>query len=153
MYLDALLRVANAQTFNGASEVSADSVDLGVTPASGVPGRRVGTGEPLELVFFVETAAAATGAGTAEYLIEAISAADAALTSSPTQLAAVTRTEAQLVAGAVVRVPIPPGTPTQRYIGGRIDLPLSASTVVGSMFIGPRDFVDQWIAYRRGYTV
>jgi hypothetical protein len=152
MYLDALCRVANSQTFNGASEVSGSSIDLGVTPASGVPGRQVGTGEPLELVFFVETGASATGTGEV-FTIEAISAADDVLSSSPTSLASVTRTEAQLVAGAVVRVPIPPGTPAQRYLGGRIDLPLSASSVVGSMFIGPRDFVDQWLAYKRGYTV
>lgn len=152
MYLDALLRVANGQTFNGASEVSADSVDLGVTPASGVPARRVGTGEPLVLAFFVETSAAATGAGTAVYAINAVQADNDALSSNKEVIASVSRTEAQLVAGAVVIVDIPINTPTRRYIGGEVDLPLSASTVVGSMFIGPRSFVDAWIAYKKGYV-
>ena len=153
MFLDALLRVANAQTFNGASEVSADSVDLGVVPASGVPGRQVGTGEPLVLAFFVETAAAATGAGTAQYLINVVQADNAALSTNKEVIASVTKTEAQLTAGAVVIVPIPTGVPTRQFIGGEVDLPLSSSTVVGSMFFGPRDFVDAWIAYKRGYTV
>lgn len=153
MYLDALLRVANGQTFNGASEVSADSVDLGVTPASGIPARRVGSGEPLVLAFFVETSAVATGAGTAAFLVNIVQADNDALSSNKEVIASVSKTEAQLVAGAVVIVPMPIQVPTRRYIGGEVDLPLSASTVVGSMFFGPRDFVDAWVAYKRGYTV
>jgi hypothetical protein len=159
MFLDALLRVANSQTFNGASEVTASSVDIAsfqpaISSSSPLtPHRRVGVGEPLVLAFFVETAAAGTGASSALYSFEVIDAANDVLTTTVNKLASVERDETELTAGAVVIVDVPMGLVAQRYLGGRIDLPLSASTIVCSAFFGPRSFVDQWIAYKRGYTV
>lgn len=158
MFLDALLRVANSQTFNGASEVTADSVDIAsfqpsISPTSPLtPHRRVGSGEPMVVAFFVEQAAAGTGASSSSYKFQAIQSAAAALT-APDIMAEVERNETELTVGSVVVVPIPQKVAALRYLGGQIDLPLSASTIICSVFVGPRSFIDDWIAYKRGYVV
>lgn len=158
MILDALLRVATSQTFNGASEVSADSVDLAsfqpaVSPTNPLtPSRRVGTGEPLCAVFFVETAAAGAGASSSVWRLQVIESAAATLT-TPNVLQERDFNELELTAGSVIVVDIPVGQPTLRYLGVNVDLPASSGTIVMSVFIGPRSFVDSWLAYRRGYVV
>src|SRR5678809_572015 len=109
MFLDALLKVASAQAF-GAAGVSASSIDLGnVTPK-----RQIGTGEPMG--FGISCDVAGTVAPT---LIEIISATDAALTAGILVHAAVTVPLASMVAGALFFVPLPMGTPTQRFLGIR----------------------------------
>ena len=110
MYLDALLRVSNAQAF-GASAVSTDSIDLGnVTPK-----RQIGTGEPLGFGLCVTTAG--TVAATT---FDIISATDAALTTSVLVHATRSLPLAETVAGARFFLGLPPGTPTQRYLGIRL---------------------------------
>lgn len=110
MILDALLRVSNAQAF-GAAAVSTDSIDLGnVTPK-----RTVGTGEPLG--FGISVTTAGTVAAT---LMEVISATDAALTAGILVHGTRTIPLAETVLGAQFFLPLPPGTPTQRFIGVRL---------------------------------
>ncbi len=110
MFVDALLRVSNAQAFGAGPTVSTDSIDLGnVTPK-----REVGTGEPMG--FGVAVTTAGTVAAT---LMEVISATDAALTAGILVHATRTIPLAQTVLGALFFLPMPPGTPTQRFIGVR----------------------------------
>lgn len=110
MYLDALLRVSNAQAF-GAAAVSTDSIDLGnVTPK-----RQIGTGEPMG--FGINVTTAGTVAAT---LMEVISATDAALTAGILVHVARTIPLAETVLGALFFLPLPPGTPTQRFLGVRM---------------------------------
>lgn len=115
MFIDALLRVANAQAFS-ATAVSTDAIDLGdVTPK-----RRIGDGEDMGFGVAVDVAADFT-TGDETYTLEVISSAAAALT-SPTVLASRVLTAAQLAAGSLHWLPLPKGTPTQRFLGIRATL-------------------------------
>lgn len=110
MVLDALLRVSNAQAF-GAGAVSTDSIDLGnVTPK-----RQIGTGEPMG--FGVAVTTAGTVAAT---LMEVISATDAALTAGILVHSSRSIPLAETVLGALFFLPLPQGTPTQRFLGVRL---------------------------------
>lgn len=109
MFIDALLKVAAAQAM-GAGAVSASSIDLGnVTPK-----RAIGTGEVMG--FGVSIDVTATVANT---LFEVISATDAALTAGILVHSSTTVLLAAALAGTLVWLPIPMGTPTQRFLGVR----------------------------------
>ena len=110
MFLDAFLRVSNAQAF-GAAAVSTDSIDL----SNVTPKRKIGTGEPMG--FGVAVTTAGTVAAT---LMEVISATDAALTAGILVHATRTIPLAETVLGALFFLPVPPGTPTQRFLGVRL---------------------------------
>lgn len=136
MILDAQNQLANslAATTN-ATTVSTNSADCGNT----TPKRAIGDGEPLCVVFCIESAS-----GSADtFTLQVISATDAALTAS-VKIVQRTRvlTEAELLAAKIVVVNIPPGEPTQRYLG--------ASTILGasdaltySAFVVPLSMVDK----------
>jgi len=110
MYLDAFLRVSNAQAF-GAAAVSTDSIDLGnVTPK-----RQISTGEPMG--FGVAITTAGTVAAT---LMEVISATDAALTAGILVHSSRSVPLAETVLGALFFLPFNSGAPTQRFIGVRM---------------------------------
>lgn len=110
MFLDALLKVASAQAF-GAAAVSASSIDLGnVTPK-----RRIGTGEEMGFGFSCDVAGTVAAS-----LLEIISATDAALTAGILVHASRSIPLAEMVAGALFFLGLPPGTPTQRFIGVRV---------------------------------
>lgn len=109
MFIDALLRVATAQAM-GAGAVSASSIDLGnITPK-----RQIGTGETMG--FGVSIDVSATVAATD---IEAISATDAALTAAVRSHSKITIPLAEALAGSLWFVPLPMGSPTQRFVGIR----------------------------------
>ena len=148
MFLDVLGRLMSAQAVSSSDAVSASSYDLGnVTPA-----RRVGTGEDLCLLFVVTTAAAGdSGSLTDTFRLRAVSSAAEALT-SVTVLAERRVTGAQLTAGAIFEVPIPKGTPAQRYLGAQVDVG-TGDTVSLSCYIVPRSFVHDFVAYAKGYAV
>jgi hypothetical protein len=115
MYIDALLRVAVAQAF-GAGAVSASSIDLGVPGGVGTPpSRQIGTGEPVG--FAVQFNADATVAAP---LIEVISATDALLTAGVLVHSSISVPLASAKNNTVWFAPLPPGTPTQRYLGVRV---------------------------------
>jgi hypothetical protein len=109
MFIDALLKVATAQAM-GAAAVSASSIDLGLT----TPGRQIGTGEAMGFGINVDV-----GATVAATLIEVISATDAALTAGIISHVSETVPLATAVAGFQLFLPIPQGTPTQRFLGVR----------------------------------
>lgn len=142
MYLDAFLRVSNAQAF-GAAAVSTDSIDLGnVTPK-----RQIGTGEPMG--FGVAITTAGTVAAT---LMEVISATDAALTAGI--LVHLTRTVplAETVIGALFFLSLPMGTPTQRYLGVRMTT--AGGTISATVWLTARDLFSIASAYyARNYAV
>lgn len=130
MFIDALTKVATAQAF-GAAGVSASSLDTGLT----TPGRQIGTGEPISAVVTVDVAATV-----AAPIMEIISATDAALTAGI--LSHVTRTPAlaEAVAGSAWELPLPMGTPTQRFLGVRITT--AGGTITASASFMPRDMVS-----------
>jgi len=115
MFIDSLLRVAVAQAF-GAAGVSASSIDLGAPQGLGSPPvRQIGTGETMGFGIAVTTPG--TVAAT---LIEIISATDAALTAGIVSEASITPALALTVLGALFFVPLPPGKPSNRFLGVRL---------------------------------
>lgn len=114
MFIDSLLKVSAAQAF-GAAAVSTNSVDLGVPGGVGtITNRQIGTGEPMG--FGVEVTTAGTVADT---LVEIISTTDAALTAGLLVHGSITIKLAAALVGAMFFVPLPMGTPTQRFLGIR----------------------------------
>lgn len=142
MYLDAFLRVSNAQAF-GAAAVSTDSIDLGnVTPK-----RRIGTGEAMGFGFVVTTAGTVAAS-----LLEVISATDAALTAAILVHAARSIPLAETTIGSLHFVDLPMGTPTQRHLGVRVTT--AAGTISATAWLTSRDlFSIASQAYARNYTV
>lgn len=129
MFIDALLKVAAAQAM-GAGAVSASSIDTALL----TPGRQVGTGEALG--FGINVDVAATVAATD---FEIISATDAALTAGIISHVKETIPLATLVAGFQLFLPLPQGTPTQRFMGIRTTtaggtITISAWLTLHSMF-------------------
>jgi len=145
MYLDVLGRVSNAQAF-GAAAVSTDSIDLG--PGSVAPnGRQIGTGEPMGF------GVAVTTAGTvAPTLMEIISATDAPLTAGILVHASRTIPLAETVAGAVFFIPLPMGTPTQRFLGVRFTT--AAGTISATVWLTTHSLFSLLAkAYPKNYVV
>lgn len=148
MILDALLQLSDAQAVTSADAYSTNTIDLGdVTPK-----RQVGDGEPLALVVTVDVAAAADGASfTDTFDFMAVQSVNANL-SSHDVMAQRRIPAAELVAGAVIVVPIPPGRPTKRYIGARYELGTD-DTITVSAWVLPMSFVFKLKAYARGYVI
>lgn len=143
-FIDALLKVCAAQAFTAVA-VSASSIDLGnVTPK-----REIGTGEPMGFAFSCDVAASAT-----TVLFEAISATDAALTTSVVVHATFTKTGAQVPAGSLHYLALPPGTPTQRFIGVRVTPAGGAATVTLSAWLTTHSLFSLLPQnYAAGYTI
>lgn len=144
MRLDAQMRLSNSQVATtNTTTVTTNSYDTGLI------GRKIGTGIALVIAFFIE---AITGSANT-FSFEAISATDDALTGTVTRLALRGPfTAAAIPVGTVVVVDIPPGLPTQRYLGGRYTLGAS-DALTASAFITPRDFLDFTAYFASGYTV
>jgi hypothetical protein len=140
MILDALSRVASAQAATtNTTSVSTDSIDLGdVTPK-----RQIGDGEPMALVFDIDSI---TGAANT-FTLDAISATAGALNAGVIVMASTgVKTAAQLPAGTLVILPIPPGQPTQRYIGARTTLG-AADALTYSAYYLPQSFIHKLQQY------
>jgi len=142
MFIDSLLRVANAQAF-GAAAVSASAIDLGAS----APKRQIGTGEPMGF------GVAVTTSGTvAPSLIEIISATDAALTAGILVHGSRTVPLAEALAGSLFFVPLPQGTPTQQYLGVRITT--AGGTISASAWLTTHDlFSIAQTMYPKNYAV
>lgn len=146
MILDALLKVSASQSpTQGTSTVSSDAVDLGdVTPK-----RRIADGEPLALVVFVESI---TGSADT-YTFTAIEATAAALNAGVNVLAARgPYAAAAIPEGTAIVIPLPPGTPVQRYIGARYTLGASDAITVSAYF-APLSFIQKLQTYRSAVVI
>lgn len=142
MFLDALLRVSNAQAF-GAAAVSTDSIDLTLL----TPGRQIGTGEPMGFGFVVTTAGTVAAS-----LIEIISATDAALTAGIIVHVARSIPLAETVLGALFFIPLPQGTPTQRFLGIRVTT--AGGTISGTAWLTSHDLFSIALRhYAKGFTI
>jgi hypothetical protein len=146
MFLDALLRVCDAQAFVAAA-VSLSSIDLGdVTPR-----REIGTGEPIGFGFGVDVAASCT-----TVKLEIIMATDEALTAGIVVLAEATRLAADLPAGGLLFLGIPPGAPAAgflRFLGIRATPVGGAATVTLTSWLTSRALFSTAVkAYAKGYS-
>jgi len=151
MILDALLQLSDAQAVTSADAYSTNTIDLGnVTPK-----REIGSGEPMALLINVTTAAAGDGTpasftDTFDFML--VQSVNANL-SSHTVIAQRRVAGALLTAGALVVIPIPPGTPTARYLGARYELGTD-DTITVDAWIAPMSFVPVLAkAYAKGYVI
>jgi hypothetical protein len=142
MFIDALLRVCNAQAFTAVA-VSTDSIDLTLT----TPQRQISVGEPMGFGITIGVAASAT-----TVLVEIINATDAALTAGIIILHLRTFLSADMPAGRKIFMPLPQNwalaplrflglrvTP----VGGAATVTLSASLTLQSMFsVDPAHYAD-----------
>jgi hypothetical protein len=145
MLLDAFEALARTpQDVTDTDAYTTNAKDLG----SVTPNREIGAGEPLSIIFAVTTAAAGS-TDTTDFL--AVQSANANL-SSHTELAVKRIANALLTAGALVVLPIPAGSVTARYIGGRVELG-SGDTISIESYIIPSSFVQSFKAYASGFLV
>lgn len=149
MFLDALAQLADAQAVTSADAYTTNTYDLGnVTPK-----RRLGAGEKLSLIFVVTTRSAADGGSftdTCDFM--AVQSANDNLSSHDVIIQRRVPA-AELVAGAIVELPLPVGRPTKRYIGGRVELGTD-DTVSVDAYIIPTDMVQGFeAAYAKNYSV
>jgi hypothetical protein len=112
MRFDANLQVSSAQAYTTGSAVSTDSIKKPTNKDMSL-GQRMCFG-------FMCTVAAAGSVVATSYLLEAIGADDAALTSNVVSLGSLSVLGSQMVAGAVFEVPIVPGGAAKQYIGTRV---------------------------------
>lgn len=151
MVLDALLQLSSAQDVTSADAYSTNTIDLGAT----TPVREIGSGEPMALLVNVTTAAAGDGTpasftDTFDFMVvqsanENLSAHDVIVERRVPG--------AQLVAGALIIIPIPPGRPTKRYLGARYELGTD-DTISIDAWIAPLSFVQTIAkAYAKGYVI
>lgn len=137
--LDYNLCLADGLAVTDADAYTTYSVDLGDSD----PKVELGAGEPMALIFCVDSAAAGS-TDTTDFKVVTSTAASLA---SDT-IAVVTRriANALLTAGSIHVLPIPPGSVTQRYIGGKVELG-SGDTISVSAYILPESFIGKWKHY------
>lgn len=146
MFIDSLGLLSDAQAV-AATAVSTNTIDLGdVTPK-----REVGSGEPLAMVVCVDVAADAT-TGDETYQFNFVSD-DAAALSSVTVLAERLISRTLLTAGSIHVVPVPPGTPSERYIGAQYVLGGTTPSITVTTFLTLQSMLQMFKAYADGFTV
>ena len=141
MFIDKLLQLSSAQAF-AATGVSTNTVDLLAANL------QIGDGEPMGIGIAVGVTAFASGT----YVFDAISD-DLATLASPTVLQSRTILAADLTAGSLHFVDIPPGTPIERYIGLRATLGGTTPTITLSAWVTSKEmFARLAKAYPKGYA-
>jgi hypothetical protein len=143
---DVQMRVMSAQAFT-ATAVSGSSIDVGGA------NRDLATGEPIELVATVTVAGDRT-TGDETYTLEAIQADNDVLTTNVEVLASrPLRAASELAVGSQIRLPIPGGSITRRYIGARMTLAGTTPTITVTAFFSPSSMVSgPPQSYPKGYT-
>lgn len=134
MILDAQQQLSDSQVATtNTTTVSTNSYD------TDTPQRAIGDGEPLAVMIIPESIV-----GSADtYTFQLISATDAALTTS-VKVIRRTRvlTDAEITAAKMIVLNIPPGEPTQRYIG--VSTILGASDALTySAYIMPLSMIEK----------
>lgn len=146
MILDAQNQLSDSQVFTtNTTTVTTNAIDLGnVTPK-----RTIGDGEPMAIAYFIE---AVTGA--ADTFTFNLISSTASTLGSGVLVHARTRvlTAADIPVGSIVALPIPPGTPTQRYLGGSAILGAS-DALTASAFILPLSFLSKLRDYASGIVI
>lgn len=151
MILDALLKLSAAQAVTSADAYSTNTIDLGAT----TPVREIGSGEAMALVVTVDTAGAGDGTpasftDTFDFML--VQSVNANLSSHDVIIQR-RIPGAQLVAGAIIVIPIPPGRPTKRYIGARYELGTD-DTITVTAYLAPLAFVQTLAkSYAKGYQI
>lgn len=148
--------------FSDAQAITADAVGTNVIDLSS--DRSIGTGEPMAVLFTVDTAADQT-TGDEDYTFDVEYASDAAQTTgrqlvgrrvfesgTPTAPA---QDADLLVAGFRFYIPIPPTglSESERYLGIRYDVTGTTPTITCTAALIPLSFAQEEVTYPDGFTV
>lgn len=144
MIIDALNKVSTAQAVT-ASAVSTNTYD------SGSAGNDMSIGEPLCLAVEVNVAADHT-TGDETYEIQIIQSANADL-SAPDILAKLPVTAAQLSAGSLHYLGLPPTSKTKQYLGAQYVTGGTTPSVTLSADFRPQSMIQANKAYANNYTI
>lgn len=143
MFLDALLLLSDAQAIS-ADAYSTNTIDLGNSTVK----RRIGTGEPMALAIQVDVAADHTD-GDETYAFQLLQSANADLSSGDI-IELRTISYADLTAGKILYLNLPPGQPTKRYIGLYIDVGGTTPTITLTAWLTPLSMIEQRTDYAIG---
>lgn len=157
MYVDNELVLSNAQTLTVGAAVATNVIDLGVA-------RSIGNGEPMAVVFVIDSDAVQTG-GDEDYTFTVEYSSVAAQTSGYVTMgqrlfesgtpAAPAQNADLLVAGYRFAIPIPPtgAGDDERYLGVRYTLVGAASDVDVTTFVTPMSMIDATVDYADGFAI
>lgn len=144
MISDALTSLADALAVDDADAYTTYSVDLGnVTPK-----RDLGSGEPMCLVWSIDTAAAGS-TDTTDFKV--VVATAATLATGTIAISTMRVANASLTAGTILVQPIPPYVGPLRYIGGKVELG-TGDTVTVSCQLMPLSFASKIKSYADNVT-
>lgn len=156
MYLDSQLQLSDTQTVT-ATAVGTNVIDLGVA-------RSIGNGEPMAVLFIIESDAVQTGSDE-DYTFEVEYSSVAAQTSGYISIgrrlyesgtpAAPAQDADLLVTGYKLAIPIPPTVAgdDERYLGVRYTIVGAAADVDVSAYLIPMSMIDATIDYADGYAI
>lgn len=151
MFLDALLLVSDAQALT-ATALSTNTIDLSLT----APIRRIGDGEPVGFGMIIDVGADFT-TGDETYAFQVIQSATANLASA-TILSArsivptASPATSLLAAGKSYFFGVPPGTPTQQFIGLNYVLGGTTPTITVTSWLTLQSMMDKLQTYAKGYV-
>lgn len=149
MFLDALLLLSDAQAVT-VDAVSVNTIDLGNPTVK----NRIGSGEPMAVLITFD-AALGFGGSNETYTFEVIQSDNANL-STPDIVASrvyLPTTAALRAAGNRVLIPIPPGTPTKRYLGLNYNTGGTTPTGTFTAALMPQSMAEEsLLAYAKGYS-
>lgn len=146
MHIDAENLLSNGQAIT-ADAVSDNVIDLG----NPTPKNEIGAGEPMVIAVQVGVAADFT-TGDETYAFEVIQSANANL-SSPDVLSRRVIPAAQLTAGSIHYLPVPPGSVTKRYLGVNYDVGGTTPTITVRAWLTLQKFIDTYRSYASGFSV
>lgn len=156
MYIDSQLLISDTQTVT-ATAVGTNVIDLGVA-------RSIGNGEPMAVLFTIESDAVQTG-GDEDYTFEVEYSSVAAQTSGYVTMgrrlyesgtpAAPAQNADLLVTGYKFAIPIPPTSALddERYLGVRYTIAGAAADVDVSAVVIPMSMIDATVDYADGFAI
>lgn len=144
MLLDAQTLLWDATALSS-DAVSANTYDLGVA------GNSLSVGEPMCAVIQVDVAADFT-TGDETYQFNLLQSANANLSSADI-LSSIVRTAAQLTAGSLHVIPLPPGAETKRYLGLGYDGGGTTPTITVTAWFAPMSMIQRDANYPDGFTI
>lgn len=157
MYVDNELVLSDAQTLTVGAAVGTNVIDLGVA-------RSIGNGEPMAMVFVIDSDAIQTG-GDEDYTFTVEYSSVAAQTSGYVTMgqrlyesgtpAAPAQNADLLVIGYKFAIPIPPtgAGDDERYLGVRYTLVGALSDVDVTTYLTPMSMIDATVDYADGFTI
>lgn len=151
MFIDALNLLSDAQAV-AATAYSTNTIDLG----SSTPKREIGGGEPLCLCITVDVAADFTTADET-YTFAFVQSANANLSADDDlavrAVSASGGAASLLAAGAMVVVPVPPGSVTKQYIGAQYTLGGTTPSITVTAFLTLQSMLQMFKAYSDGFNI